>query len=297
MPDLSDSVWQAVLGRLQLEMPKEHFDNFLRPCVGHDWDDDGGLIVHAASSFAVSWLELPLHLRMAQQALTETLGREARVIYRVTEATATRPTAPADLFAENRRRLAKAIPDPWGAWCRIRTWEAMEQVVDPLTQIGIARAWAHRTIREWERSGGFLLLAGAPGVGKTYLGCAAANVFRSMGMSTLYGSAPHLADDFQRLLSGGQQDRLAIVEQAYRDADVLLLDDFGQGGAPWGNKRVNQILRSRYQEFLTTIITTNLTMAEIQAIDDALASRLLSGTVVPLIGRDLRQRDKEQRDG
>ena len=76
------SVWRAVLGRLQLEMPQEHFNAFLRPCVGYEWEG-GDLVVAAAGSFVVSWLELPLHLAMAEEALAETLGRNARILYRV----------------------------------------------------------------------------------------------------------------------------------------------------------------------------------------------------------------------
>ena len=75
------SVWRAVLGQLQLEMPREHFNAFLQPCVGHAWEG-ADLVVAAASSFVVSWLELPLHLAMAQEALTRTLGREAGIQYR-----------------------------------------------------------------------------------------------------------------------------------------------------------------------------------------------------------------------
>ena len=83
MPDLNDpaSVWHAVLGRLQLEMPQEHFNTFLRPCVGYGWKD-GDLVVAAASSLVVTWLELPLHLAMAEEALAKTLDRNARIVYR-----------------------------------------------------------------------------------------------------------------------------------------------------------------------------------------------------------------------
>ena len=74
------SVWRAVLGRLQLEMPREHFDAFLQPCVGHAWRDSN-LIVAAASSFVVSWLVLPLHQSMADEALAVTVGVPAAVVY------------------------------------------------------------------------------------------------------------------------------------------------------------------------------------------------------------------------
>lgn len=78
------SAWRAVLGRLQLEMPPAHFNTFLQPCVGHAWEE-GRLIVAAGSSFVVSWLELPLHYAMAQEALAKTLGcaaSEASIEYR-----------------------------------------------------------------------------------------------------------------------------------------------------------------------------------------------------------------------
>ena len=77
------SAWRAVLGRLQLEMPREHFNTFLQPCVGYAWED-GDLVVAAASAFVVEWLELPLHRAMAQEALARTLGQEdAKIIWRV----------------------------------------------------------------------------------------------------------------------------------------------------------------------------------------------------------------------
>ena len=75
------SVWQAVLGRLQLEIPAEQFNSFLRPCVGDEWEG-GSLVIAAASSYAVAWLTLPLHLAMAEEALTKTLGRDSSILYR-----------------------------------------------------------------------------------------------------------------------------------------------------------------------------------------------------------------------
>ena len=75
-------VWRSVLGRLKLEMPREHFNEFLQPCVGYAWED-GDLVVAAASAFVVKWLELPLHQAMAQEALVITLGQDATIIWRV----------------------------------------------------------------------------------------------------------------------------------------------------------------------------------------------------------------------
>ena len=76
-------VWRSVLGRLKLEMPRDYFNTFLQPCVGYAWED-GDLVVAAESTFAVQWLELPLHRAMAQEALADTLGQEdPQIIWRV----------------------------------------------------------------------------------------------------------------------------------------------------------------------------------------------------------------------
>ena len=74
------STWQAALGRLQLEIPQEQFNTFLRPCSGLTWDEDC-LVVGAATTFAVSWLELPLHLEMVREAVAKTTGAPSRVRY------------------------------------------------------------------------------------------------------------------------------------------------------------------------------------------------------------------------
>lgn len=75
------STWHAVLGRLQLEIPHEQFRQFLVPAAGHSWEGDA-LVVAAPHSFAVSWLTLPLHLEMAEEALAKTVGETARILYR-----------------------------------------------------------------------------------------------------------------------------------------------------------------------------------------------------------------------
>ena len=72
------SAWQAALGRLQLEIPQEQFNTFLRPCTGLGWQGNC-LFIGAPTTFAVSWLELPLHLEMIREAVAKTVGAESSV--------------------------------------------------------------------------------------------------------------------------------------------------------------------------------------------------------------------------
>ena len=74
------SAWQEALSILEMEIPPQHFRTFLSPTLGHQWSGDE-LVVAASSSFAVSWLTLPLHLAMAEEALARTVGRTVRILY------------------------------------------------------------------------------------------------------------------------------------------------------------------------------------------------------------------------
>ena len=124
MPERNDpkSVWQAVLARLQLEMPREQFDTFLRPCVGWEWEG-GALVVAAASSYAVSWLTLPLHLEMAEEALATMTGRNALILYRAMPAVAVVPPEeePAASAADADQEDPDQCPNHPEAFLRRRT--------------------------------------------------------------------------------------------------------------------------------------------------------------------------------
>lgn len=73
-------VWNAVLGRLKLEIPKEYFNTYLKPCVGDSWTGHS-LVVAVDSKPKISWLELPLHYDMAVDALAQVIGRKAAIDY------------------------------------------------------------------------------------------------------------------------------------------------------------------------------------------------------------------------
>ena len=125
MPNMNDpaSLWHAILGRLQLKVKRAEFDTFLRPCVGHGWEG-GCLVVAAPSSFSVSWLTMPEHLAVAEEALSRTMGRNARIVYRPIPDAAGVPVRqePAAAATEpDRPAAADQCPVHPEAWLRRRT--------------------------------------------------------------------------------------------------------------------------------------------------------------------------------
>ena len=262
MPDFSDpaSVWQAVLGRLQLEMPREHFNTFLKPCVGHDWrqgDPASGakpaLIVAAVSSFAVSWLELPLHLAMAQEALSRTLGRDAAVRYQVMPSVASPGDTPAQaepvgvhaITAPPPRQNRTPIPDDYDLGRRSAAsggydWQTVNAatcnprytfdnfVVGHSNQLayhaGNAIADGSRDASGGEAPHGCnpLFIHAGSGLGKTHLLHAIGNRAVQQNRSVLYVTSEQFTNEF---VSAIHRRAMREFRDRYRGLDLLLMDD------------------------------------------------------------------------
>ena len=111
---------------------------------------------------------------------------------------------------------------------------------------------------------GWLLLQGGYGCGKTHLAAAIANFAVSLGVPTLFITVPDLLDT----LRFSYQDPESTFEQRFdeiRTAPLLILDDFGtQNATAWAQEKLFQILNYRYINHLPLVVTTNLSMDEIE---------------------------------
>ena len=67
-------VWRAVLGDLQLQLPRPTFETWLKPTEGITYDE-GVFVVEAPNSFAVEWLERRIYQSL-QKTLRKVTGRE-----------------------------------------------------------------------------------------------------------------------------------------------------------------------------------------------------------------------------
>jgi len=111
---------------------------------------------------------------------------------------------------------------------------------------------------------GWLLLLGKYGCGKTHLAAAIANFAVSLGVPTLFITVPDLLDS----LRYAYQDPSATFEERFeqvRNAPLLILDDFGtQNATGWAQEKLFQIINYRYINHLPTVVTTNLSLNEIE---------------------------------
>lgn len=137
-------------------------------------------------------------------------------------------------------------------------------------------------------SGDGLFLPGTPGVGKTHLACALLIEFSRQSRGGLFASGAELygrlRDCYAR--NGSELEVLGPLVEA----DLVVLDDFGAGNfTPHECSVALYVLDHRLNHLRPSIVTTNLSLAEIGDRGDArLASRLSGFTYVELTGPDRR---------
>lgn len=127
-----------------------------------------------------------------------------------------------------------------------------------------------------EKPEGFLVFQGYNGCGKTHLAGAIIDYLHRHTpdtQSVFFTAAEALA-----FLRAGMNDEVMNYQrrlELLRGCQLLVLDDFGaEAYTDWGREQLFLIIDSRYFGEQPTIITTNLTIRDIERIDLRLGSRL-----------------------
>ncbi len=127
---------------------------------------------------------------------------------------------------------------------------------------------------------GWMLFLGPYGSGKTHLAAAIANFAVGAGVPTLFLTVPDLLDWLRFSFASsdyGLEERLDEI----RSIRLLVLDDLGtQNTTPWAAEKLYQIVNHRYTHRLPTVLTSNLTLNE---IDGRISSRLQDPDLVTLV--------------
>jgi DNA replication protein DnaC len=129
--------------------------------------------------------------------------------------------------------------------------------------------------RDW------LVIAGSTGRGKTRLAAAIGNYRREVDPDVLFVIVPDLLDRLRSAFNPQKPKAYDEVFEQVRNVPLLILDDLGsQTGTPWAEEKLFQLLNYRYNACLPTVITTSLTVKE---MDARLASRLTDPQVSSIL--------------
>lgn len=124
---------------------------------------------------------------------------------------------------------------------------------------------------------GWVVLQGTNGCGKTHLAAAIGNYQLKKGKPVLFVFVPDLLDHLRSTFSPDSKVTYDELFDRVKTSPLLILDDFGeQASTPWAQEKIYQVISHRYNDRLPTVITTCLSLDEIEL---RIRSRLIDGRV------------------
>lgn len=282
-----ETIWQAVLGELQLSLQRPVFDNWLRDTTVIAYED-ACFIIAAKSAFAQEWLEHRMK-GMVKQRLQRICGRSVDVRFIVRPDPAPLP-GPAVLESpllqpqtENGRYQSPA-PSPSPSLNASMTFENFI--------VGDGNRFAHAAAQAVASDPGQrynpLFIYGGVGLGKTHLLHAVGNQAVRHGYMVRYVTSETFTND---LIDAIRTKSNVAFRQTYREVDVLLIDDIQFiEGKQSTQTEVFHTFNSLYAANKQLVIASDRAPQLFPDFDDRLRSRFEGGLTVDLQPPDLELR-------
>jgi chromosomal replication initiator protein len=211
-------IWEAVLGRLQLQITRPSFETWLRDTVGVAIDDQT-LVVAVPTPFAAEWLERRMHA-LIEDAVGAVTDAAIHVAFRVDTLSAGTQSVE---HVVTEAATASVIPPQGKSVTNVPlnpryTFDSF--VVGDSNQLAYAASMAVADAPGTAYNP--LFLYGAVGLGKTHLLQAIGARAQAAGRTVAYVTCEQFTNEF---LSAIKDRRTESFRARYRSADLLLIDD------------------------------------------------------------------------
>lgn len=208
-------VWRAVLGDLQMQLPRPTFETWLKPTEG--MADDGQIfIVEAPTPFAVEWLERRM-FHALQRTLEKIAGRPLQLQLQVKSEGVSYAVERADLPPG----VSQEANQPLFEFRSLNPRYTFESfVVGPSNRLAFSAAQAVAETPGVAYNP--LFLYSGAGLGKTHLLQAVGRTCGLRGMSVLYVTSEQFTNEF---ISAIRARTTEEFRKRYRSVQMLLVDD------------------------------------------------------------------------
>ncbi len=282
-------IWQTAYGELQLQLPREAFDTWLRGArlVAHE---DGTFIIGVHNVYAREWLEHRLK-KVVMRTLEQIAERAVEVRFVIS------PPEAADQDLSSAGPLLAGL-EPVSQ--EAPTFEALQPGQTGLNPryrledyaVGESNRMAHAAalavLDAPAEQFNPLLIHSTPGLGKTHLLHAIGNAALESGLSVLFVTAERFTND---LLAAIRTHKTEDFRDKYRSVDVLLVDDAEfMAGKESTQEEFYHTFNRLYDGGAQIILATGQSPDAIRKLDARLRSRFEGGLVVEIAAPDYQTR-------
>jgi len=156
-------------------------------------------------------------------------------------------------------------------------WSVSTEQIPPTKKYRIILQGLIKDLPSSEAAGCGVVFLGPFGSGKTSAGCILLKAAMARGGQSFFVSALELKSAYDRRIYALSPEGVQVWDMATK-CQIVLIDDLGAEIGPTvagGDVRVaEELIRARYNERLTTYITTNMKLSELMSTYKALASIL-----------------------
>jgi chromosomal replication initiator protein len=264
-------IWEAVLGELQVQVSKPNYETWLKDTKGISQTDDL-FVIGTANTFAAEWLQSRL-LSLIKNTLAKIIGELVEVQFTVLNRASQVPAAAGQydggVSVKSAPRSRSNSLNPRFTFANFVTGDSNRLAYQAACEAASDPGHVHNP----------LFVYGATGLGKTHLLHAIGNKIRN-SRNIIYASAEQMTSEFIKAIKHQETDEL---NERYRNADVLLLDDFQFFD---GKKQTQQyffhLFNELYDNDCQIVITCDCAPRAITSLTAKLCSRLECGLVADI---------------
>ncbi len=210
----AEQAWQAVLGQLQMDMPKASFDTWVRNAEVVSYEDNV-FIIGVPNAYALDWLESRLSSKI-KRLLCGIMNKTVSLRFIVWQDESEQPTAEVTM----QEPEPEAPPTQHSNYQLINRYAFENYIVGSSNRLAHAAslAVAERPAQAYNP----LFLYGGVGLGKTHLLHAIGNYCLQHKQNVLYVTSEEFTND---LIDAIRAHTTQSFREKYRHIDILLIDD------------------------------------------------------------------------
>ena len=280
-------VWKAVLGDLQMQMPRATFDTWVKNTSVVSYED-GMFVIGAPNTYAVEWLENRLHgalLHSAAQVMRRTV--DLRFIVKPTMMVHSEPPMPLSYPAKPLPGSEEDEPRPAPPPPLLNPKHTFNTFI-----VGNSNRLAHAAAQAVANNPAHaynpLVVYGGVGLGKTHLLHAIGQVALNKSMRVMYVSSEKFTND---LINSIRTQSTEEFRRVYRNTDVLLVDDIQFiAGKESTQEEFFHTFNSLQAANKQIVLTSDRPPKSIQTLEERLRSRFEGGMIADIQPPDLETR-------